>query len=118
MFRRFMDLVEANHQRSHELKMARAKNRKKSRGEPVREHPQSPPPPPVSDAPGALRVLKDLHDEGILNDDEYETRRQVLLSQLPTATQASAPAGWHPDPYGTARLRWWDGHSWSAHTAP
>jgi hypothetical protein len=29
-----------------------------------------------------------------------------------------APAGWHPDPYGAARLRWWDGQQWSDHTAP
>jgi len=30
------------------------------------------------------------------------------------------PAGWYPDPAGTARERWWDGRGWSDHirTAP
>jgi hypothetical protein len=23
------------------------------------------------------------------------------------------PPGWHPDPYGTHRLRWWDGRNWT-----
>ena len=26
-------------------------------------------------------------------------------------------AGWHPDPYGQARLRYWDGSGWTEHTA-
>jgi Protein of unknown function (DUF2510) len=39
----------------------------------------------------------------------------------PAATStpaASPPPGWYPDPYRTARLRWWDGHAWTAHAAP
>jgi len=28
------------------------------------------------------------------------------------------PPGWYPDPYRTARLRWWDGHGWTSHAAP
>lgn len=27
------------------------------------------------------------------------------------------PAGWHPDPWRRARLRWWDGRAWTGHTA-
>lgn len=28
---------------------------------------------------------------------------------------ADHPAGWHPDPYGTATYRYWDGSAWTAH---
>ncbi|MBA2283108.1 MAG: DUF2510 domain-containing protein [Acidimicrobiia bacterium] len=29
----------------------------------------------------------------------------------------ATPPGWHPDPAGRARLRWWDGTRWTEHTA-
>ena len=29
---------------------------------------------------------------------------------------AQSPPGWHPDPHGQARLRWWDGSQWTQHT--
>lgn len=43
-------------------------------------------------------------------------------AQAPAATQQAPaapaiPPGWHPDPWGQARLRWWDGAQWSHHTA-
>jgi hypothetical protein len=28
---------------------------------------------------------------------------------------ASSPPGWHPDPWGSARWRWWDGTRWTDH---
>jgi uncharacterized RDD family membrane protein YckC len=36
----------------------------------------------------------------------------------PAAPQQQAGAGWHPDPRGEARLRWWNGSEWTDHTAP
>ena len=31
---------------------------------------------------------------------------------------ATVPAAWYPDPHGVARLRYWDGQSWTEHIAP
>ena len=36
----------------------------------------------AADPASALRQLKALHDEGILTDDEYETKRKALTDQL------------------------------------
>ena len=33
------------------------------------------------------------------------------------APHPGAAAGWHPDPHGAARLRYFDGNSWTDHTA-
>ena len=35
----------------------------------------------------------------------------------PTPAATATPPGWHPDPTGTARLRWWDGDRWTDSTA-
>jgi Protein of unknown function (DUF2510) len=35
----------------------------------------------------------------------------------PAQPAATAPAGWHPDPWGQKRLRYWDGTQWTGHTA-
>ncbi len=31
------------------------------------------------------------------------------------STTPSVPAGWHPDPAGSPRSRWWDGTQWTEH---
>lgn len=31
---------------------------------------------------------------------------------------AGAPPHWYPDPAGTGRLRWWNGHAWTEHYVP
>jgi uncharacterized RDD family membrane protein YckC len=35
----------------------------------------------------------------------------------PAAAPGSPPADWYPDPKGEARLRYWDGSTWTDHTA-
>lgn len=36
---------------------------------------------------------------------------------VPQGSGQAQPAGWHPDPHGQARLRYWDGSSWTDHTS-
>lgn len=35
----------------------------------------------------------------------------------PAGPVATADPGWHPDPWGMAGLRWWDGSSWTGHVS-
>jgi len=34
---------------------------------------------------------------------------------VPIPSPGMAPPGWHPDPSGQSRLRWWDGTQWTEH---
>jgi len=38
-----------------------------------------------------------------------------VASEQGASREAVAP-GWHPDPWGAAPLRWWDGTEWTGHT--
>jgi hypothetical protein len=42
---------------------------------------------------------------------------QLTYSGWEPSLPAPAPPGWHPDPSGQHRLRWWDGIRWSEHTS-
>ena len=41
--------------------------------------------------------------------------QQVQWPQAHAPNPSYPPAGWHPDPIGRARLRYWDGGSWTDH---
>jgi len=84
--------------------------------------------PPGTDAPpaaeprfaDALRVLGEN-----LGPNVQQLRAQAeqrMAWRAAYAAQAAAraalpPPGWHADPWGQARLGWWDGQAWTAHVA-
>ena len=35
----------------------------------------------------------------------------------PAPSPPAVPAGWHPDPWGLAAVRWWDGSGWTGHVS-
>ena len=57
----------------------------------------------------------------VVRKEAVGTRVADIVSHLPTApppaVQPSPPPGWHPDPSGQARLRWWDGARWTDETS-
>jgi hypothetical protein len=63
--------------------------------------------------------LEGWHPAPILrdNDSDQWTARPTLPPPVGYPAPSSA-AGWHPDPSGTPSLRYFDGHRWTAHTAP
>jgi hypothetical protein len=49
---------------------------------------------------------------------EQQMAWRAAYARSVAAQAALPPPGWHPDPWGAARLRWWDGRAWSGHVAP
>jgi hypothetical protein len=47
-----------------------------------------------------------------------QNRRETLANMRPQAGGGTSPAAWYPDPLGRARLRWWDGGSWTRQVHP
>lgn len=87
-----------------------------------------------------VKKLKELHDSGLLTDEEFSGKKQQVmglgassavatasssdqpvqgeaLSSNPVSPPIQPPADWYPDPQGLKRLRWWDGSQWTDHTA-
>jgi uncharacterized RDD family membrane protein YckC len=46
----------------------------------------------------------------------YTVKKELAGQPQHDAGEAQG-AGWHPDPHGQARLRYWDGSQWTAHTS-
>lgn len=51
----------------------------------------------------------------------YTVRKEAAGQPVTTGGAAvfgaQPGAGWHPDPHGQARLRYWDGYQWTDHTS-
>ena len=41
----------------------------------------------------------------------------IVVAVLMSNRASALAAGWYPDPYGQAALRFWDGRGWTGHTA-
>ena len=64
-------------------------------------------------AAGTYTVKKELAGQPLPVD---QPRAGYAQPQAGYAQQAQG-AGWHPDPHGQARLRYWDGSRWTEHTS-
>jgi hypothetical protein len=67
-----------------------------------------------ADALGRLGTSLGSHVQTLRGQAEQAMAWRAAYQSGAAAT--SAP-GWHPDPWGQARLRWWDGRAWTGHTS-
>jgi hypothetical protein len=69
------------------------------------------------------RAMRDLGENLGPNVQQLRAQaeeRMAWRAQYAAAAAARAalpPPGWHADPWGQARLRWWDGRAWTGHVA-
>lgn len=70
--------------------------------------------------PGLGAALANFDDVKGVNDDPGTASPPVCSQPSPKVASLappSIPAGWHPDPSGRHRLRYWNGTMWTAHVA-
>lgn len=78
----------------------------------------NPEPVPVQVIPAqALPVLDGFVAAHALPTADSEPRPPAALPTLEVAAPSAAP-GWYPDPMEASLQRYWDGASWTGHTAP
>ncbi len=67
----------------------------------------------ASRAVGPVRILGPAATVGEIESFARSVAAVPAAGGIPPIT---VPAGWYPDPSGTAPLRWWDGRAWTGHT--
>jgi hypothetical protein len=68
------------------------------------------------DAPASRRTRKDAPRRTTTPRVPKPVPTPTTRRALPppkAAAPAAVPAGWYPDPYHQADVRWWDGHVWT-----
>jgi RsiW-degrading membrane proteinase PrsW (M82 family) len=57
------------------------------------------------------------HVQQLRTQSEQAMRWRAAYAAHQWPAGSTAPAAWYADPWGQARLRWWDGRAWTGHLA-